>query len=110
MLLETFVDPSRFAGTCYRAANWHCVGHTEGRGRWDATPDRPPTSQEIFLYSLQANWRQCLTEGHRATEVKARYRNDVQASRTRSVGEGFVTLWNQVVHILHEVAAQYDDL
>ncbi len=108
MLIETFVDPSRFAGTCYRAANWHFVGHTEGRGRLGSTPDRPPTKKEILLYPLQADWRQCLTGGHRATEVKARSRHDVRASRTRSVGEGFVTLWKQVVHILHEVATQYD--
>ena len=109
VLIETFVDPSRFAGTCYRAANWQFVGHTEGRGRWDTTPEQPPTPKEIFLYPLQATWRQCLTEGHQATEVKKRYRNDVRASRTRSVGEEFIALWKQVVHILHEVAAQYDD-
>jgi Druantia protein DruA len=27
-LAETFVDLSRVAGTCYRAANWYCVGQT----------------------------------------------------------------------------------
>lgn len=108
VLIETFVDPSRFAGTCYRAANWHCVGHTEGRGRFGSTSDRPPTKKEIFLYPLQADWRACLTEEPRAVAVKTRYRNDVRASRTRSVGEAFVALWKQGVHILHEVAAQYD--
>src|SRR5439155_27191005 len=35
MLLETLVDPVRFLGTCYRAANWICVGETSGRGRLD---------------------------------------------------------------------------
>ena len=108
VLIETFVDPSRFAGTRYRAANWHGVGHTEGRGRWGTTQDHPPTPKKIFLYPLQPDWRQCLTEGHRATEVTARYRNDVRASRTRFVGEGFVAWWKQVVHLLHDVAAQYD--
>ncbi len=33
LLLETFVEAQRFAGTCYRAANWTCVGHTQGRGK-----------------------------------------------------------------------------
>jgi len=32
-LLETFVDQQRFAGTCYRAANWIALGQTQGRGR-----------------------------------------------------------------------------
>ena len=42
-LLETFVDPSRFRGTCYRAANWIAVGETTGRGKDDHTnrPNRP---------------------------------------------------------------------
>ena len=41
--LETFVDPQRFAGTCYRAANWTHLGVTTGRGKDDAThlPNRP---------------------------------------------------------------------
>ena len=34
LLLETLVDASRFHGTCYRTANWICVGQTTGRGRW----------------------------------------------------------------------------
>jgi hypothetical protein len=33
VLLETFVEAERFAGTCYRAANWTCVGQTQGRGK-----------------------------------------------------------------------------
>ncbi len=32
-LLETFVEAERFSGTCYRAANWRCVGETQGRGK-----------------------------------------------------------------------------
>ena len=35
LLLETLVDPSRFRGTCYRAANWTYLGKTQGRGRMD---------------------------------------------------------------------------
>lgn len=35
LLLETLVDPSRFHGTCYRAANWIYLGKTQGRGRMD---------------------------------------------------------------------------
>ena len=33
--LETFVERGRFLGTCYRAANWKCVGQTAGRSRQD---------------------------------------------------------------------------
>jgi hypothetical protein len=40
---ETFIDPTRFRGTCYRAANWKFLGLTTGRGKNDHTykPNRP---------------------------------------------------------------------
>ena len=40
VLIETFVDPTFFSGTCYRAANWQFLGHSQGRGR--LAPDQPP--------------------------------------------------------------------
>ena len=33
VLLETFVETSRFRGTCYKAANWICLGETRGMGK-----------------------------------------------------------------------------
>jgi hypothetical protein len=41
--LETFLDPARFSGTCYRAANWQVIGTTMGRGHRAPTfePTRP---------------------------------------------------------------------
>ena len=107
VLIETFVDTSKFSGASYRAANWQYLGETQGRGR-DPKRESTRSPKAIFAYPLQSNWRQCLTQGHRAVELKKRYRNDLQSSRTRSVGDGFVSMWNQVVHILHDVAAQYD--
>lgn len=59
--LETFVDPQRFRGTCYRAANWILLGLTTGRGK-DATsrePNRP--IKEILGYPLVKDFRQRLT-------------------------------------------------
>lgn len=46
--LETFIDPSRFRGTCYRAANWMVLGHTTGRGK-DAPTKRPNRSIKQVL-------------------------------------------------------------
>ena len=108
VLIETFVDTTRFAGTCYRAANWHYLGKTQGRGRFDPKPESQKTKKEIFVYPLQSNWRECLTTGHRSTELKKRYRNDLRASQTRSVDDSFVALWKNVVDILHEVGQEYD--
>jgi hypothetical protein len=59
--LETFVDPQRFRGTCYRAANWRALGRTTGRGKADQThrPNRPP--KEVLGYPLTPWFRARLT-------------------------------------------------
>ena len=61
-LLETFVDPSRFAGTCYRAANWIAVGSTTGRGKDDLThrPNRPV--KDVLVLPLTRQFRRLLSE------------------------------------------------
>ena len=58
--LETFVDPQRFKGSCYRAANWIVLGRTTGRGKDDQTwrPNRP--IKEVLGYPLRRDFRQQL--------------------------------------------------
>jgi len=60
--VETFVDPERFRGTCYRAANWVLLGRTTGRGKNDQT-NRPNRSiKEVLGYPLTRRFRQLLQE------------------------------------------------
>ena len=60
--LETFVDPQRFRGTCYRAANWIPLGHTTGRGKADQTHRPNRTIKEILGYPLCRSFRERLSE------------------------------------------------
>ena len=53
VLLETLVDRNRYAGTCYRAANWTSVGLTQGRGRMDRAGKAQGERKEIFLFPLR---------------------------------------------------------
>ena len=55
-LVETFVDCSRFAGTCYRAANWTAVGQTQGRSRQDRHHKIKAPVKDIYLYALDNDW------------------------------------------------------
>jgi hypothetical protein len=59
---ETFIDPGRFRGTCYRAANWQLLGLTTGRGKNDQTnkPNRP--IKEILGLPLTARFREYLSQ------------------------------------------------
>jgi hypothetical protein len=60
---ETFVDPARFRGTCYRAANWIVLGRTTGRGK-DAPTKRPNRPiKEVLGYPLSKRFRELLAEG-----------------------------------------------
>jgi hypothetical protein len=60
--LETFVDPQRFRGTCYRAANWVVLGRTTGRGKDDQTwrPNRP--IKDVLGYPLRRDFRPLLSQ------------------------------------------------
>ena len=51
LLLETLVDARRFRGTCYRAANWICLGDTLDGEEWIVTIRRPEqqSSSSSFL-------------------------------------------------------------
>jgi hypothetical protein len=61
-LLETFIDPARFVGTCYRAANWICLGQTTGRGHNARTSRCDQPRKELWVYPLAPDFRQQL--GH----------------------------------------------
>jgi hypothetical protein len=60
VLAETFVDVSRYAGTCYRAAGWELVGETAGRTRDDRQNNIQVPRKAILLKPLVSDWRRCL--------------------------------------------------
>jgi hypothetical protein len=60
--LETFVDPERFRGTCYRAANWIVLGRTTGRGKQanSYVPNR--SLKDVLGYPLTPKFRELLSQ------------------------------------------------
>jgi len=62
VLLETFVDTTRFHGTCYKASNWIHVGNTQGRGKLDRYSKFGKPVKSIWLKPLRADFRRCLKE------------------------------------------------
>ncbi len=60
--LETFVDPQRFRGTCYRAANWVLLGRTTGRGNNAPTKKATLPIKEVLGYPLCRDFRQRLAK------------------------------------------------
>jgi len=58
--LETFVDQERFAGTCYRAANWQHLGQTTGRGIKDKVHKVTLSIKDVLGYPLTKDFRKRL--------------------------------------------------
>ena len=57
VLMETFVDPTRFRGTCYRAAGWTLLGRTTGDGLVRPGKHYQTSPKLIFAKPLQADFR-----------------------------------------------------
>ena len=58
--VETFIDPQRFRGTCYRAANWTLLGQTTGRGKDAPTRQANRSIKQVLGYALVKDFRQRL--------------------------------------------------
>ena len=58
-LVETFVEPEH-EGVSFKAANFVCVGHSTGRGRYDRDHARARTVKSVYMYELEAHWRRHL--------------------------------------------------
>ena len=64
VLLETFVDTTKFHGTCYKADNWTCVGLTQGRTRNDRFSNISVPIKSIWVFPLVRHFRQELLGQH----------------------------------------------
>ncbi len=62
VLLETFVDPARFSGTCYKAANWRYVGQTKGPGKLCPAGKQDVKIKDIWPYHVSRRCRQWLSD------------------------------------------------
>jgi hypothetical protein len=60
--LETFVDTSRFRGTCYRAANWQVIGSTSGRGHRAPTSEQTRPVKQMLGLPLHRKFRELLQQ------------------------------------------------
>jgi hypothetical protein len=60
LLLETFVDPARFAGTCYRAAGWQLLGETTGQGLARPGKSYQSTPRLVLVKALHGHFRRLL--------------------------------------------------
>ena len=71
-LAETYVDRTRFEGTCYRAANWIHVGRTTGRGKNAPSRKVTRTRKDVLVLPLTRDFRRRLQAGEPEGELGTR--------------------------------------
>jgi hypothetical protein len=71
LLMESFVDPEKFLGTCYRAAGWRELGSTTGRGLPRAQAPYASTPKRIYVQALAQDFRERLCGGPLQGRVEA---------------------------------------
>lgn len=95
VLVETFVDAQRYRGTCYRAANWQCIGQTRGRA------EAGRTRKDVYVYPLARDFRARLLRGPR------RQARPPQPAVSAEVPDAdFVALWQGLIGALGTLAAR----
>jgi hypothetical protein len=99
VLIETFVDSSKYSGYCYRAANWECIGKTTGKSWKDESNNDKTSIKTIFVYKLESNFRAILKN------QKENLQND-----HLKIDENFTNLWGKVIAIIAEVAHEFDKI
>jgi len=102
VLLETFVDPEKYIGTCYKAANWTCIGKTQG---CKASQKREAiSSKEVYVYPLRADFKAVL----RNTKKKPLPMPKIQKNQPLETTDPFILLWQRVIIIVSTVANEFD--
>lgn len=81
--LETYVDSSRFKGTCYQAANWHFAGKTKGRSRQDRYSVLRVPVKDVYVYPLHKNWKTLLQNPSLASQFPDSSRVDNENNKKR---------------------------
>ena len=103
LLLETFVDTTKYKGTCYRAANWLQVGKTDGT-HVDKNGERK-TVKEIYLYPLTKNCKTKLINGEKAHRKR---KTMVVEPKNYEVDDPFIHLWQKIISTIGETCDEFD--
>jgi hypothetical protein len=105
VLVESFIDTDRYAGSCYRAANWQHVGSTAGVKA--NNPIKGKSKKAVYLYPLKKNAKSILNQGQKLSATKCKKQTKAP-SQSLAKDDPFVQLWAKIVHILVTIANEFD--
>lgn len=109
VLIGTFVDPSRYKGICYRAANWQHLGQSKGLPTTKNMPGKP--AKDIYVFPLTKNAKSILINGPEALRKKAGKTKPQQkhpSPKPLDSTDPFVKLWQNIIGTVIHVAHDFD--
>ncbi|MCP5072428.1 MAG: DUF4338 domain-containing protein, partial [Rhodobacteraceae bacterium] len=111
VLMETFVDTGRFTGASYKAANWLCIGQSDGQKGSKNTVERNPKA--VFVHPLREDYRTILTQNRiwlkpTKKRTKQSARNGATEPSLLTGNDPFVGLWQRVIGLVSTVADEFD--
>lgn len=107
VLLETFVDPARFKGTSYQAANWQLIGKTLGSAQ--RTNPTGASQKYCYVYPLHDQFRSLLNTGASSSPCNKSLPAKVSMkTKPLSLHDPFIQLWQKLIALVIEVANEFD--
>ena len=107
LLLETFVDPTRFTGASYQAANWQAIGQTRGSAQHAQQAGALP--KDCYVYPLEKDFRAILNNEKSASRSKKNAREKVALpAPVLSSDDPFLRLWQKIIAVVVDVAKDFD--
>src|SRR3990167_654438 len=101
VLLETFVDPIKYKGTCYTAANWQCIGKTTGH-----SSKKDPNSndqKDVYVYPLTSDVCAALIDEKKSPSKKS------QPFKTANLPpDSYISMWQKIIIIVVAVSDEFD--
>jgi hypothetical protein len=101
VLLETFVDPTKYKGSCYKAANWQCIGKTTGKT--SSIKSEPHNQKEVYIYPLIPDARLALVNSNKSPSKKAQ-----PMKITNFASDEHINLWQKIINIVAATADNFD--
>lgn len=105
VLIETFVDPTKFEATCYRAANWQYLGVTKGRAATRNTEGKAPKA--VYVYPLVKNVKAILINGPESSRKTCK-KPSTRTPKAVTPADPFVQLWQNIIGTVVTVADDFD--
>ncbi len=107
VLIETFVDPTKFSATCYRAANWQHIG--ESKGRKSTKNVEGKASKSIYIYPLIKHAKFVLINGPEAlAKPENKKRQSKCTPNALKPADPFIELWQNIIGTVILVANDFD--